>query len=200
MAKYFIHAGLQFETITVKRSVLVINPPPNQADLDVEAVTMESVVKALGDFVSGDTDQEKIDNLRGWWDQHDGLDILQRSARELLNRNAPLLDNPIRGDGESGTNYVHRLSHEYILPPHCAEGLHPAATSDDDDLRDREHFRIILNTLQFKHDNVHKYDTPAAAWLAWVAYLTVQRADIDRIEGTRAYLDIRGLNVNSDPS
>ena len=188
MAKYFIHAGLEFQTITVTLEDLGFDH--HGADTtEVEACTLESIVTALGDFVTGDNDQEKIDNLRGWWGQYDGLDILQSSARALLRRSAPLLDDPIRGNGESNDSNVHRLSHQYILPPHCAEGVVAASTHADDTTRANEHFRIVLDALQVKHDKIRKYDTAEDAWLAWVTYITVQRADTEtkRNEGTRAY-------------
>ena len=187
MAKYFVHQGLQFQTVSVLPTEL-----GGTGNERVDACTLESVVLALGNtIVTGADAAAQMITIRGWWSETGITDIFQRLSREILNSNGALVARPVRGQGESTDSNLHQLAHEYILPPYLANCISTLATNSGG--AGGERARIVVEALGVRHDNVIKHSDADQAWQAWTAYI-VSESGRDDTEITR-----RGYFINPPP-
>lgn len=175
MAKYFIHAGLQFQTISVLRNTFT----PLLTDATaIDAVILSSVSEALGADVLGDTgatDADKMENrltaLKAIWTAT-RTDRFWAFAQDTLKEEANLLSTT--GIGEAEASDLHRRSWQYILPVGFSNALTllPGERDDAGNARDR----ISAKALEVRHDNIAKHATAGSAWDAWTTYEIAREA------------------------
>ena len=196
MAKYFVHAGLQFETISVLPTDL-----DGVGTENVDACTLESVVTALGsDIVSGANPTIQMTTIRSWWSQISLSDTFLIASREILNANAPLIASAVTGqdpDSSLSRNF-HKLSSEYILPTYLANAMVGIAISDGDASMERN--RLVVRAISVRHDNIMKHDTEEEAWQAWTAYVVTQSARQDMMIAQQGYLINPSMAASSSTS
>ena len=184
MAKYFVHAGLEFQTVSLLPTDL-----DGTGTVRVDACTLESVVSALGTgIVMGADVAAQITTIRGWWNEGTATDVFQRFAREILNANAPLIAGTVTGDQEPTPSNVHRLAHEYILPPYIGNGITALAGSNAGAMAMAERNRIVVEAISVRHDNLRKFPSADEAWQAWTAYTVAHLAQEDVHLANTGYL------------
>ena len=191
--KYFVYAGLEFQTEEVALST---------STGTVDAVTLESIVAALGDVIDPNTDPpdaaadaaRRLTTVKGWWstDPADTEldDRFQLLARQVLRSTANLagtagelqLDNPIR------TRNFHLLAHIYILPPHLGNAIDVLSMGTDE--QENTQIKLCVKALQVRHDNIIKHDD---ADDAWQAYIIEAMRETSLANSTRA---LQGYYVN----
>ena len=180
MAKHFVYAGLQFDTIELERRVFA-----GFTDITtVEAVTLDSVVTALGTGVVAD-----LAALIALWNESPTppiTDTFQRLARGQLNLANPLVSGT-QTDREDGTTTgrVFQRSYQYILPPGLSNGMSVLSTSSGN--ADRERNRLLVKSLEVRHDNIRKYGDAGPAWDAWVEYVIASEAEQELTTAARGY-------------
>lgn len=183
MAKYFVHAGLQFQTVELLPAELNAS-----GTMRVDAVTLESVRDNLSELITGADDAAKMTTLRGWWTEPGTLtDLFQRVSRQTLNDSGALVMGTLQGLGESTMNNFHRRSHEYILPPHLSEGITTIPLADSDDTKTDSRLRILVESLQIRHTNIIKHNDAPAAWKAWNAYIVTEEASEEHALARQGY-------------
>ena len=187
MAKYFVHEGMQFQTISV--SATRFNGPLNAT---YECVTLESIADALGtEVVAGADTTARSTALQAFFAEDPTpplTDRYQILARELVNQKASIDpdDTPGAGADSTTTAHIHGLSHQYILPPGLSDGMTvvPASNSDIGSSRDR----ISVKALEVRHDNIKKHETTTEAWDAWVAYIISNQSTAEQSLAEQGYL------------
>ena len=179
MAKYFVHEGLQLETIAVSGSHFGgTSTSPN-----VDAVTLESVVTALGIGIVAD-----LAALKAFWATTSGIDQFLLLARELLEENAKLFPSPLNGDPDGPDSALsrdfHQQSNQYVLPIGFSDAIAVLPDSNSDAARNR----LIVKALEFDHTNIKKHATTEDAREAWVAYTIAADSDHERTLAQKGYL------------
>lgn len=183
--KYFVHEGLQFQTIEVPDRAYSSTGSNTQYS---DAVTLESVVAALGTgIVTGADTAAQIVTIRGWWTGGSGL---QEFSRESVDLNSPLLSvSTLTRDKDVNTGAgqnLHQTSSQYILPPNISLAISalPGAVGDAANARNQ----LIVRALEVKHDNIQKHAQPTNAWHAWRQYIAVEEFTQERAKAVTNYL------------
>lgn len=183
----FVYNGLLFETITVQRRVFAAFGDTTE----VEAVTLESVADALGTgVVTGADTAARLAELEKFWDQSEAspsTDTFQSFLREGLSQRVPLISGKTAEHGNPGTMaQLHQLSWQWILPQGISSGINaiPDAAADAPDARNR----ILVASLEARHDNIRKHATATSAWAAYRSYEIAREAGDELSHTTSGYL------------
>ena len=192
MAKYFVHEGLQFETIEVAPASI-----GQSGNMPINAVTLQSVAEALGSsadntnpgVLAGADADARLSTLKGYWSTTGITDQYLNLIKELLDERAEVFPNKISGVNTDSSVMAdfHKLSASYILPIGISNAMAnlPATTTDAGRTAARN--RLVVKSLEVDHTNIIKHGTQAEAREAWVAY-TLASTDGEQQLARQGYL------------
>lgn len=196
MAKYFVHNGLLFQTISVPRDTF----EEFSDETPIDAVTLESIAAALGpDIAPGDNTEEQLNALIGIWGMTP-QDSFQSLGRNLIRREAPVIHRQVQDRNDQNIRgTLHEKSWHQILPVGFSTVLSVLPNSTDDAAAARN--RIITKSLETEHLQIHKHaprsgernqDAADRAWESWRAHelATVSEKELARVR--TGYLGERG--------
>ena len=186
--RFFVHEGLQFETIDIMRS-----------DFDslsgsdgITAVTLESIATILGDDVLGPgTPAAQLAALRSWW-ADTTIDRFLQIAKEIVQKKSNVIGSP-KADVNVGvglTRNFHETSYQWILPEglsNCIKPLSTSATVPVTSVQDGRNV-LMVKSLEIRHDNIRKYTSASDAWDAWIAYTITKETEEDEALANSGYL------------
>lgn len=199
MAKYFVHEGLEFQTIEVPPVTIGFSGNTN-----LQAITAESVIAALGTTILAD-----VDAYKAVWNTEQAPGTIRQLNQDIFRRKVRLIADTTPGTGSDATvtANINSLSAQYILPPGFTDVLHELP-----DYVVREQFGQIpgesvgafntrlataraarrnyalIKSLETRHDNIIKHDTANVAWESWRRYIEVTEASEDKSGAESGYL------------
>ena len=173
MAQYFVHEGLQFQ-VTKARADSFLGSSRD----GVDAVRLEDVVTAVSPTASataiipGANAAAQLSTLIGWWQPSGTTDSYLTLQRELIDNVAEVLPPARPGFGPDAaiTGMYHALSHQYILPVGLSDAIAPPPGSATPATAKTSADRVVLKSLEVRHDNIKRHDTAQQAWEAWIAF------------------------------
>ena len=185
--QFFVHEGLQFETIDVRRS--------DYASLSgsdgIASVTIESVATVLGDHVLGPgVLTAHVAAMRSWW-ADTTVDRFLQISREIVQAKSNILGSTKADINVPAlTRNFHETSWQWILPvglSNCIKPLSTSATSPSTSVQDGRNI-LMVRALEIRHDNIRKYTSAADAWNAWIAYTITKETQEEQALANSGYL------------
>ena len=82
----------------------------------------------------------------------------------------------------------HRLSHQYILPVGLSDCIAAPPQTSSPATAKSSTDRIVLKSLEVRHDNIIKHATALQAWEAWVAYTITSDSESEKALARSGYL------------
>ena len=179
-AKYFVHEGLQFQTIELPRRTFA-----SQTGDDVlDAVTLDSVSSVLGADVVAD-----LNALLAWWTEDRANDkVFLRLAKQLLTEKSDLVSGSVYDEDDTAQNTarrVHETSYQWVLPQGTSNCIGDLPESNTDLVAARN--KVLVKSLEVQHNNIKKHRTADDAWDAWIAYEVADEASQEKSSAERGY-------------
>ena len=161
--RYLVKNGFQLETIDVEAGVFT---PAREGP--TRAVTLDSVVKVLGDILTGANDAARLVTLKGIWSTMGITDIAQSATRGYMSSTSGVLNNTVndRNNALSGQS-IHQTSYKNVLPPRFSEAWDALTTSNSNTNLAIEKNRAVIKLLEGSFENIKSHGTEAEAWSAY---------------------------------
>lgn len=209
MAKYFVHEGLEFQTIEVRPVTIGFSGNTN-----LQAITAESVIAALADgtttgIIPGADAAAQLLAYNAVWNTEQAPGTIRQLNQDIFRRKVRLIADTTPGTGSDATvtANINSLSAQYILPPGFSDVLHElpdyvvreqfgqipgesvsAFNTRLATVRGTRRNYALIKSLEIRHDNIIKHDTANVAWEAWRRYVEVTEASEDKSGAESGYL------------
>ena len=185
--QFFVHEGLQFETIDIMRSDF--NSLSGSAP--IASVTLESIATVLGSNVLGPgVLTAQVAAIRSWW-ADSTTDRFLQIAKEIIQNKSNIIGSPkIDVNVGSLSRNFHETSYQWILPEglsNCIKSLSTSASQPATSVQDGRN-RLMVQALEIRHDNIKKHTSADDAWNAWIAYIITKETEEEEAIANSNYL------------